>query len=462
MAPTSNRRDFLKTGIVLGAGFWIAGRAGAGETVPTTSPTQKLNFACIGVGGKGDSDSNHIAQHGNIAAICDIDDKTLAKKALLPAFFNAKRFNDFREMLEHMGDKIDAVSVSIPDHNHAVAAMAAIRLGKHVYCQKPMTHNIAEARALRDAAQKYNVVTQMGNQGTAGDEFRRGAEILMAQKLGPVREVHVWTNRPIWPQAPAITARPTDTPVCPAHIHWDNFLGPAPERPYNPCYLPFKWRGWWDFGTGALGDMGCHTVNLPFLGLKLEYPTSVKGEAGDLNPETYPSWAKVEYEFPERGDMPALKLVWWEGHKGGKTRNIPSHEVTHDFDLPESGSLMIGEDGMMMSISDYGDAQRLIFNSDSKGYGGPPEETLPRLHNKSLDEAQKAEWVAAIQGQGKTMSNFNHASKLTETILLGNVAIREEKKKLEWDGPNMKFTNDEGANKWLSYKYREGYELGLT
>lgn len=456
MQPQTNRRDFLKTGAALGAGFLIASRSSRGEDIPATGPNEQLNFACVGVGGKGDSDSNHVAKHGNIAAIVDISDKTLAKKA--EKYPNAQKFNDYREMFAKMGDKIDAVTVSIPDHNHALVAMAAIKSGKHVYCQKPMTHNIAEARALRDAARKFKVVTQMGNQGTAGDEFRRGAEILMAQNLGPVKEVHVWTNRPIWPQAPKIMERPTETPPCPPEIHWDNFLGPAPERPYSPVYQPFNWRGWWDFGTGALGDMGCHTVNLPFLGLKLDYPTSVIGEAGDLNSETYPSWAKVVYEFPARGDMPPLKLIWWEGHKG-KARNIPDHDITHGFDLPESGSLMIGEEGMMMSISDYGDGQRLIFNSDSKGFGGPPEQTLPRLGNRDNDAAQKAEWVAAIHGKGKTMSNFDHASKLTETILLGNVAIREEKKKLEWDAENMKFTNEEGANKWLSYKYREGYEL---
>ena len=193
----------------LGAGFFIAARSTiADETTASTSPNEKLNFACVGVGGKGDSDSNHVSKHGNIAAICDIDDKTLAKKASSPAFANAKKFNDFRELFDKMGDKIDAVTVSIPDHNHAVVAMAAIKLGKHVYCQKPMTHNIAEARALREAAKKYNVVTQMGNQGTASDELRRGAELLMARKLGPVREVHVWTNRPIWPQAPRLWPDP--------------------------------------------------------------------------------------------------------------------------------------------------------------------------------------------------------------------------------------------------------------
>jgi predicted dehydrogenase len=456
MPSTANRRDFIKTSAALGAGFWIAARSASADD--TASPTQKLNFACVGVGGKGDSDSNHVSKHGNIAAIVDIDDKTLEKKG--SKFPDAKKFNDFREMFAQMGDKIDAVTVSIPDHNHAVVAMAAIKLGKHVYCQKPMTHNISEARALQEAARKYKVVTQMGNQGTAGDEFRRGVEILQAQSLGPVREVHVWTNRPIWPQAPDVMERPAPGEVCPANCHWENFLGPAPERPYSHVYQPFNWRGWWDFGTGALGDMGCHTMNLPFMGLKLDHPTTIRGEAGDLNAETYPSWARVEYEFAARGDLPALKLIWWEGHKDrAKTkRNIPGHDVTHGFDLPESGSLMIGENGMMMSISDYGDGQRLIFNSDTKGYGGPPPEMLPRLHNGDLDAAQKAEFVAAIQGQGKTTSNFDYAGKLVETILLGNVAIREEKKKLEWDAAAMTF-NDEGANKWLSYKYRDGYSL---
>jgi predicted dehydrogenase len=457
MPSTANRRDFIKTSAALGAGFWIAARSATADDA--ASPTQKLNFACVGVGGKGDSDSNHISKFANVAAIVDIDDKTLDKKG--SKFPDAKKFNDFREMFAQMGDKIDGVTVSIPDHNHAVVAMAAIKLGKHVYCQKPMTHNISEARALQEAARKYKVVTQMGNQGTALDEFRRGVEILQAQSFGPVREVHVWTNRPIWPQAPDIMARPADGEVCPPNWHWDNFLGPAPERPYSKVYQPFNWRGWWDFGTGALGDMGCHTMNLPFMGLKLDHPTTIRGEAGDLNPETYPSWAKVEYEFDARGDMPPVKLVWWEGHKDrAKTkRNIPGHDVTHGFDLPDSGSLMIGDNAMMMSISDYGDGQRLIFNSDVKGYGGPPPETLPRIQHGDHDENHKGEFVAAIQGKGKTTSNFDYAGKLVETILLGNVAIREEKKKLEWDAAAMNFKNDEGANKWLSYKYRDGYSL---
>jgi predicted dehydrogenase len=459
MSASTNRREFLKTGAALGVGFWIASREAAAQTAPTTGPSQQLNFACVGVAGKGDGDSNHVAALGNIAAICDVNDKNLDKKA--QAYPSARKFNDFREMFDQMGDKIDAVTVSIPDHCHALVAMMAIKAGKHVYCQKPMTHTLAEARTLQVAARQYNVVTQMGNQGTAGDEFRRGVEILRAQMLGPVKEVHVWTNRPIWPQSPDIMARPTDTPPVPADLHWDLFLGPAPERPYNPAYQPFNWRGWWDFGTGALGDMGCHTVNLPFMGLRLEHPTSVLGKAGDLNPETYPSWAKVEFQFPARGEMPPVKLVWWEGHKDrAKTkRNIPGHDITRGFDLPESGSLMIGENGMMMSISDYGDGQRLIFNSDSAGFTGPPSETLPRLHQGDVDQAQKNEWVAAIQGHGTPMSHFDYAGLLTETILLGNVAIRESQTKLEWDAANMKFPNHPDAEKWLTYDYRKGYSL---
>jgi predicted dehydrogenase len=451
----TNRRDFLKTGAALGAGFLISTRIARSDDA-AASPNQKLNFACVGVGGKGDSDSEHVAHLGNVAAICDIDDKTLDKKAAkLP---NAKKFNDFREMFDKMGDKIDAVTVSIPDHNHAIVAMTAIRLKKHVYCQKPMTHAVADARALREAAKQYGVVTQMGNQGTASNEFRTGVEILQAEMLGPVREFHVFTNRPIWPQAPDIIARPTETPPIPPNIHWDQFLGPAPERPYNPCYLPFKWRGWWDFGTGALGDMGCHTVNMPFMGLKLEYPTTIKGEAGDLNDETYPSWAKVEYEFPERGNMPPVKMTWWEGHRNKKTRNIPGHEVTLGFDLPESGSLVIGENAAMMSISDYGDNLRLIYRPNSKGtFNGAPPETLPRIGGG--DQEHKKEWVDAIMGKGKPMSNFEYAGKLTETILLGNIAIKCEKQKLEWDAPNLKFANNPQADALVHYNYRKGWEL---
>jgi hypothetical protein len=372
-----------------------------------------------------------------------------------------------------MGKSIDGVTVSTPDHHHFSAAIRAIKLGKNVYCQKPMTHTVSEARMLREAAAEAKVVTQMGNQGTASNDLRRAAELLRADVLGPVKEVHIWTNRPVWPQAPIIMARPPEDPV-PPHIHWDLWIGPAPMRPYSaqmqnnghPPYHDFNWRGWWDFGSGALGDMGCHTANMPFLGLELGYPTSLKGECGDLNPETYPSWATVVYEFPERGNRPALKLTWWEGHKtekGQKVRNIPGHGVTRGFDLPESGSLVIGEKGMMMSLSDYGSSDQVIFDANVDLGSITVPEVFPRNakpgEKLNMDQAQKDEWIAGFNGGPKPMSNFDYAGMLTEFIVLGNIAIRMPGEKLAWDGPGMKFSNNEKANQYLKNDYREGWSV---
>ena len=389
-------------------------------------------------------------------------------------------------MFDALGKNIDAVTVSVPDHSHAAAAMMAIKAGKHVYCQKPLTHSVYEARELRMAARKYKVCTQMGNQGTAHPEFRHAVDILKADALGPVKEVHIWTNRPIWPQAPYVTERPPETPV-PAHIHWDEWIGPAPMRPYSEysidpiskqpmtkdkgVYHTFKWRGWWDFGTGALGDMGCHTANMPYMGLDLGYPTSIEAKCGDLNNETYPSWATIIYHFPARGDRPAVKLTWWEGHrnnsKDASKRNLPDMGVTKGFTMPDSGSLVVGEKAMMFSLHDYGANDKIVLNAEGKGVTlDIPNVTraLPALANPKKqydnDEGQKAEWFAAIKAgePGNSLSNFDYAGMLTEFLLLGNIAIKTGKK-LEWDGPGMKFTNEESANALLRNDYREGWKL---
>jgi len=359
MSRRSNRRTFLKQTAAAGVGFWVAG----GVTLADSqSPNEKLNIACIGVGGKGSSDCDQAGTVGNVVAICDIDDNHLGAKA--KKFPEARKYNDFRKMLEEMGKQIDAVTVSTPDHTHAPASMMAMKMGKHVYCQKPMTHSVYEARQMRETAAKLNLCTQMGNQGTAGDALRRGVEVVQAGGLGAVREVHIWTNRPVWPQAPTIVARPKDTPPVPQHVHWDLFLGPAPERPYNPAYHPFKWRGFWDFGTGALGDMGCHTANLPFMALKLGHPSTIQAESGELNPETYPAWGRVTYTFPARGDMPPVKVVWYEGRKDGVLVHPPqellSKVLKQDEKLSSSGSLMVGDKGMMYSPDDYGGSYRLL------------------------------------------------------------------------------------------------------
>jgi predicted dehydrogenase len=450
MSQQNNRREFLQQSALAGIGFWVAGGVTSARPEPASD---RLNIACIGVGGKGSSDADQAGNHGNVVALCDIDDRHLEAKAR--KFPRAKKYNDFRKMLEEMGKGIDAVTVSTPDHTHAPASVMAMKMGKHVYCQKPLTHSVFEARQMREVAREHKVCTQMGNQGTASNGLRTSVEVIRSGALGKVTEVHVWTNRPVWPQAPKITARPKPEPV-PAHVHWDLFLGPAPERPYSSKYHPFAWRGWWDFGTGALGDMACHTANMPFMALKLGYPSTISAESGPVNPETYPAWAKVVYEFPAREGMPAVKLTWYEGRKDGKLV-LPPAELLHGHKFSDSGCLVVGDKGTLYCGDDYGETRRLLPEKQFKGYT-PPKPTLPR--NGRGDDGMKWEWVQAIKkGDPKiALSNFDYAGVLTEAVLLGNVAIRAGEK-LEWDGANLRVTNVPKANDYIRRAYRTGWKL---
>jgi len=473
----TNRRDFLQSTALAGAGFWLAGGVSLAEK--KEGPSDKLRIACIGVGGKGSSDTDQAGEVGDLVALCDIDDNHLGQKA--KKFPKAKKYNDFRKMFDEMGKSIDAVVVSTPDHTHTLPSMIAMQLGKGVYCQKPLTHTVFEARQMREAAKKYKVATQMGNQGTAETGLRRAVEFVQAGGIGAVREAHVWTNRPIWPQAPAVTKRlaPSD---CPPHVHWDLFLGPAPQRPYADGYHPFKWRGWWDFGTGALGDMACHTANMAFMALKLAHPLSIVAEAGDVNPETCPSFAQVVFEFPARESMPALKFFWYEGKKEGKNvlpapelvkgqgertegfaiyfkdgkwffRDIEEKNPKKQVKTVSSGSFLIGEKAVLFSPDDYGAKSFLVTEAGVEKLTGKLEK-LP--NNGGGDQGMKSEWAAAIRGGPAALSNFDYAGMLTETILLGNVAIRVGKK-LEWDGPNMKATNCPEADQYIKTEYRKGW-----
>ncbi len=446
----SSRRDFLQSTALAGVGFWLAG--GVSRAEKKEGPNERLRIACIGVGGKGSGDTDQAGKVGDIVALCDIDDNHLGKKA--DKFPKAKKYNDFRKLFDEMGKSIDAVIVSTPDHTHALPSMIAMQLGKHVYCQKPLTHTVFEARKMREAARQYKVATQMGNQGTASDGLRRGVELIQAGVIGPVTEVHVWTNRPIWPQAPKITARPEPSP-CPPHVHWDLFLGPAPERPYTSAYHPFNWRGWWDFGTGALGDMACHTANLAFMALKLGYPTSIVAESGPINSETYPGWARITFQFPAREGMPPVKFVWYEGKRDGQ-RVLPPAELTTGQKISDSGSLLVGAKGILFSPNDYGESYKLLPEKEFKTLPEVPR-TLRR--NGKGDQGMKDEWVAAIRGGPAAMSNFDYAGMLTEVILLGNVAMRVGKK-IEWDGPNMKATNCPEAEQYIKTEYRKGWTWG--
>jgi predicted dehydrogenase len=480
-----NRREFLAESALAGLGFWVAGGL---ATADGKSPNEKLNIACIGVGGKGSSDVDHCGQLANIVALCDIDDNMLDRKA--KRFPQAKRYQDYRKMLEEMDKQIDAVTVSTPDHTHAPASIMAMRMGKHVYCQKPLTHTVYEARLMRETAAQSKVATQMGNQGTAENGLRQAVEIIRAGAIGPVHEVHVWTNRPIWPQgadailkvgparAAALAALHGSSSgtwhgvSVPEHVHWDLWLGTAPVRAYDPIYHPFSWRGWWDFGTGALGDMACHTANMAFMALKLGYPTSVIAESGEINPETYPDWARIQFEFPAREDMPPVKFTWYEGHQGGR-RVLPPPALSQGEKLSDSGSLLVGEKGVLFSPNDYGASFKLLPEKEFADYK-PPAESLPR--NGQGDFGMKKEWIAAIHGGPPAWSNFNYAGMLTETILLGNLAMRAGKtveleqqagrrkskvvaRKIEWDRDRMRATNAPEAEQYIHPEYRKGFVL---
>jgi predicted dehydrogenase len=476
MSTRLTRRRFLQASAAGAASYWLSATATSAARA-ADAPNGKLRIACIGVGGKGGSDTDHAGQVGQVVALCDIDEGHLNGKA--EKFHDAKKYTDYRKLFDEMAKEFDAVTVSTPDHSHAPASIMAMKHGKHVYCQKPLTHTVYEARQMREVAKKAGVCTQLGNQGSAEDGVRRAVELIHAGILGPVREAHVWTNRPIWPQAPAIVARP-ESKSPPRQVHWDEFLGPAPERPYGEWeetktnrrtgkkevvkqhYHPFNWRGWWDFGTGALGDMACHTANMAYRALNLGFPLSIIADATDVNPETYPSSAHVTYEFPARGEMPALTLNWYEGRRDGK-KVLPPQELLSKVlkegqKLADSGSMLVGDKGILFSPNDYG-AQYVLIGEGVKEAAKKVPQTLPR--NGKEDLGMKQEWAEAIKS-GKpdhAYSNFDFAGMLTEMILLGNVAIRLTGQKLNWDGPSFQFSNNSQANQHLHYEYRKGWTL---
>jgi predicted dehydrogenase len=411
-------------------------------------PSEKLNIAGIGIGGRGASVLRELESQ-NIVALCDVDFRHAA--GTFRRYPKARKYHDFRKMLDKEDKNIDAVTVATPDHVHAVASMAAIKRGKHVYCEKPLTHSVYEARMVAEAAREHKVATQMGNQGQASEETRLMCEYIWDGAIGPVREVHVWTDRPLrglnsvyWPQG---VDRPTDTPPVPDTLDWDLWLGPAPQRPYHPCYVPFKWRGWWDFGTGALGDIGCHSLDPVFRALKLGYPTSVQATSTLVNTETYPVASTVHYQFPARSDMPPVKLTWYDGG----LRPPRPDEIGQGEQMGTGGTLFVGDKGKMLE-------HRLIPESRRKEYGKPPQ-VLPRSPGHFV------EWIEACKGGKPAGSDFDHAGLLAEVVLLGNVALRPELKekltrtKLYWDGPNLKITNVPEANEYLRRDYRQGWSL---
>ena len=450
MNRRSNRRDFLRQTALAGAAGTILGGGSSALALP--GPNDRVRFACIGVGGKGDSDTNDAGKHGEIVALCDCDAKTLDKMA--EKYPNAKKYFDYRKMLEEMGEKIDAVTVSTPDHTHAPAGVMAMRMGKHAFIQKPLTWSVEEARVLRTLATEKKLATQMGNQGTAADGFRRGVEILRSGVLGSIKEIHSWTNRPIWPQG---IARPQDTPPVPSTLHWDEFLGSAHDRPYNPAYHPFKWRGWLDFGTGALGDMACHTLNVAVMALGLFDPATVEvvDTSGIVDRETYPAWSIIKTHFAERDGRPPLDLIWYDGgDKLPKEKQAEIKEKLQGRDKPGSGLLPIGEKGTFFSTNDYGAESSLMTSEGAKLELPPIEKSLPR------SPGHFKEWVDAIttNDPGKALSNFGYAGRLTETVLLGVVALKVGGK-IEWDAEAMRVRNNSDADQYLRRDYRKGFSI---
>lgn len=457
---TFNRREFIRTSAVVSGSLMFAGCATAGTPKPRKlSANDKLNIACMGCGGKGASDMGEFFNAGeNIVALCDTNQANLdaAAKKIREKNPDVKLYRDYRKLLDEMGNTVDAVTVSTPDHMHAPISLAALELGKHVYCQKPLTWCITESRALQKAAKNAGVITQMGNQGSGNEGLRRGIELVQAGIIGEVREIQAWTNRPVWPQG---FDRPTGADAIPDTLSWDLWLGVAPKRDFKKdVYTPFKWRGFKDFGCGALGDMACHLWNFFFRALKLGYPTSVVAENSDNFADTFPGKGKVTFQFPARGDMPPLKLVWYEGGWKPELGQVQDVADLNGGQLPNNGVFLIGSKGTIFQADDYGaniyiklkDDARLRPYAKHEATAAVPV-TLPRTKN------HYTEWSEACKGGPAPFSSFDIAGYLTETILIGCVAQRFDKQLLEWDGPNMKVKNFAAAQEFIGRNYRKGW-----
>ena len=441
------RRTFLSRTAAAAAGWWIVeAREAAASEAPRSRPgrSDRLRVAFIGAGGQGAVNIERLREHVHIAALCDVD--AARAGASFRRYPGARKFEDYRVLLDRMHKEIDAVVVSTPDHMHAPITLAAMELGKHVYCEKPLTRTVAEARRVVAATRRHRVVTQMGNAGNAQAVARTAVEMIRAGAIGPVREIHAWTDRPgrHWPQG---LARPSDTPPVPKTLRWDLWLGVAPVRPYHPAYVPFRWRGWWDFGTGALGDMACHACNIAFWALELQDPASVECEVSGVHEETGPVWSCVRWEFPPRGNRGPVRLYWYDGGR------MPSRDLVEGRELPSNGLLLVGEKGVLLNTRQEGGAVLLLPESRFAGYR-PPAPTIPRS-----PEGHHAEWVAACQRgwpAPEHMSHFGRAGVMTETLLIGNLAVRSGKR-IEWDARSMKVANFPEANAWVDPPYRTGW-----
>ena len=438
MSKQLNRREMLRTTALTGVGVLLSG-----DIAPAmgNSPNERLNIACVGLGNQGNANVEQVSSQ-NIVALCDVDENRLGMFA--KKFPKAKLFADFRVMLDRMDKQIDAVVVTTPNHTHAVIGIAAMKRGKHIYCEKPLTHSIHEARAMARVAAKHNVVTQMGTQIHAGDNYRRTVELVRSGVIGPIRKVHVWFGRPGgFRRYKHLVDRPGDTPPVPAGLDWDLWTGPAPMRPYYPCYHPHDWHYWWDFGNGTLGNMSCHYMDLVFWALGLRYPTCVETEGPPVHPDSTPFWLDCHWGFPGRGEMPPVEVTWYHGRK--------CPQPVLELGAPDLGAgvLFVGEKGML--LADY-NKHKLLPEDRFAGFR-PPEPTIP----KSIG-CHRKEWIEACKGNGRTLSHFDYAAPLTETVLLGNIAYRLGRK-IEWDHVNMQATNCPEADRYIRPDYRNGWTL---
>jgi predicted dehydrogenase len=448
MSRPLSRRQFIAGSAAAGAGFWIAGRQlGYGQE---KSPNAKLNIACIGCGGQAASDMKSVSSE-TIVALCDVDSRRVEAAAKLHP--NAKKYEDFRKVFDDAKD-FDAVVVAIPEHTHAFATLPALQLGKHVYCEKPLTHGVWEARVIQEAAKKAKVATQMGTQIHAGDNYRRVVELVQSGSIGKVTECHVWVGRAWGLQSPEEAAanndivssveRPKEEMPVPAYLNWDLWVGPAPMRPFHTIYFPGpKWYRWWDFGSGTMSDLGSHWNDLPFWALKLDAPKTIEGFGPPPHPEIAPANFRAVYEYGPRGDMPACTLTWYQGSE--KPPQLKDGRIPATW---KSGVLFVGDKGML--LSDYG--KHLLLPEDKFKDFKRPEQTIP----KSI--GHHAEWINAAKTDLKTTCNFGYSGPLTEANHLASIAYRLGKK-LEWDPVSLKCKNAPEADRLLHREYRKGWEL---
>ena len=435
--PKISRRKFLGNTVKTAAVFTILPSkviSGLGYT----APSDKLNIAGIGIGGMGHTNLINMKSE-NIVALCDVDWKYAAN--CFSDFPDAKKYWDWRKMFDEMKDSIDAVVIATPDHDHAIIASHAITMGKHVFLQKPLTHSVYESRLLTNLARKYKVATQMGNQGNSGEGIRQICEWIWDGAIGEIKEVHAWTNRPIWPQG---LERPTEVMPVPDTLNWNLFLGPAPERPYNSAYTPWNWRGWWDFGTGALGDMACHILDPVFKSLKLQYPDAVQASSTQINTESAPVAEMVQYAFPARDDlpkvaMPEVKVTWWDGGLlPPRPEELPEGEIMGRDS--NGGCLFVGDKGKLMCGCYARDPFLLPLSYDTSYKR--PEPVLRRI-----ETSHEMDWVRACKESPENRvlpsSNFDYSGPLNEMVVMGVVAVRLQdlKRELKWDGENMRFLN---------------------